>query len=163
MRDSLEKSVAKADGILKLATDFKDDLDAHPTAKAIHTKAQGLFDSFSRSMILPTERRKLRKQALLQIDSIQEEVLKFLEDRLDMNMRIFSSLKASFYRGYLDFRNVPKISGGRKKAGEDPGGGWIEAAEGDVPYTEGAADEASEEMMDSSSSGEADTSEGESA
>lgn len=116
MRDSLEKTVAKADNIIKLAEEFSDELAAHASAQTILSSAQALFDKFKRSMILPTERRKRRKKALTHIDQLQEEILKFLAERLDMNMRIFSHSEVRFYEEYIEFRNVPSITGGRKKA-----------------------------------------------
>lgn len=148
MRDSLEKVVAKANNIVETAEDFKDDLEAQPTLKAVYEEAKTWLSRFQANMLLPTVRRKKRKQTLEQIEDLQNEILAFLKAHLDMNMRIFSSTQRDFFNAYLDFRSVQskRASG---DSTDDLGGGLPDTAQGDEPAVDTSGD-----STDNASSGD---------
>ena len=106
MRNSLEQSIARAGNILDLSAQIQTAIDAHPTAKQCQADAQVQYDSFSRRILLPTERRKERKNVLSQITQKQEEILDLLSNDLDGSMRVFETIDATFLELYYSNREV---------------------------------------------------------
>lgn len=131
MRDSLQKVLAKANNLLDLAAEFKDDLESQPSSKAIYEAALEWQSRFQRNMMIPGERKRLRKQALDRLNELLEEVMMFLKNHLDMTMRMMSSIDSNFYNGYSTFRKVV-VKKGRS--------GKTENAEGDQPEVDHPGD-----------------------
>ena len=106
MRNSLEQSLARAGNLLELSVQIQEEIDAHPTAKKCQADAQAQFDSFSNRILLPTERRKERKQVLSLITQKQDELLELLTNDLDGSMRVFETINPEFLELYTLNREV---------------------------------------------------------
>ncbi len=118
LRDSLERSVLKAQNVLMKSTEFSEQFEAHPTAKACLEKAKESYENFRRRRFLPSDRRSARKLLKERLERKQSALLEFLRGRLDMKMRVFMDLDKELYQGYSLLRSI-KIGYSSKKKEED--------------------------------------------